>query len=123
MNTAYETSLTEDEIDTVIIIPLYEGKGKALRKDGLSKNGICIVVKPQKNHLIELKEAMYDNIKPSKEDKYNNFKIIEEHKLEYCFDINDDILRNLFKMTPFFYNVSEEKSEKISIFSTKTQRN
>ena len=85
----------------------------------LKKDGIIIQVCAGKNHLIELKKAIYDDIK--EKDESNTllaFKLInnEEYGTTITIDNNEDIL-NLFKMTPHYYRSKKEKREEIEKIS------
>ena len=81
----------------------------------LKENGIIIQVCAGKNHLIELKKEIYNDIKEKDE---NNtllpFNLInkEEYTTNITIDNNEDIL-NLFKMTPHYYKTKQEEKNKI----------
>ena len=82
----------------------------------LNKDGIIIQVCAGPNHLIELKQTIYDDIKEKEESNtLLPFNLIDkqEYKTNIIINNNEDIL-NLFKMTPHYYRCSEEKKEKIS---------
>lgn len=77
----------------------------------LKKDGIVIQVCALDNHLIELKEKLYDDVKIKKiENKLLPFEILEQQRIVDKIKItsNDDI-KNLFKMTPHYYRVKKEK--------------
>ena len=107
----YEPNIKEKSVDVLIVIfaPFAQDEYNKL----LADDGICIVVKPNTNHLIELKNQLYDNIKQVKPSVYNKFYIDSTYNLTYTFKPTEENLYNLFKMTPFFYRVSEEKKQKL----------
>ena len=82
----------------------------------LKDAGIFIQVCAGKNHLIELKQTIYDEVKIKEED--NNLlplNLIDrnEYTTTINVDNNEDIL-NLFKMTPHYYRCSKEKKDIIN---------
>ncbi|MBO7078571.1 MAG: methyltransferase domain-containing protein [Bacilli bacterium] len=62
-----------------------------------------IKVIPNENHLIELKEKLYKDIRPTKilKEELANFKLIKEENIKYKRYVED--ITALFKMTPYFY--------------------
>lgn len=66
-------------------------------------NNYFIKVIPNVNHLIELKEQLYETIKDTKVDDSNLelFDLIDEVKLTYKKRVNK--MKSLFMMTPYFY--------------------
>ena len=58
---------------------------------------------PNKNHLIELKELLYENVivKDEKKLNFKQFKEILYHEVTYKVIVDD--LFELFKMTPYYY--------------------
>ena len=82
----------------------------------LKDDGIFIQVCAGKNHLIELKQTIYDEVKIKEED--NNLlplNLIDgnEYTTTINIDNNEDII-NLFKMTPHYYRCSKEKKNIIN---------
>ena len=66
-------------------------------------NKYLIKVIPGKEHLAELKEALYENTRPTKilKEELNNFRLVEEVNIKYQKYVED--IASLFKMTPYFY--------------------
>lgn len=84
----------------------------------LKKDSIIIVIGPGSRHLFDLVKLIYDeprlHVYENKLNKSVNFKLIEEHKLNYFVDLQTkEDIKNLFMMTPYFWQVSPEKREKI----------
>ncbi|MDO5440029.1 MAG: methyltransferase domain-containing protein [Erysipelotrichaceae bacterium] len=82
----------------------------------LGKNGILITTKVGKNHLIELKQAIYDEVylndnEPIKDDRLELLdSLVISFNIE--LDSNEDIV-NLFMMTPYSHHTSLESKEKL----------
>ena len=75
----------------------------------LKKNGCFIVVTPDKNHLIELKELLYKEIYENKiKDIDIALKKESEIHISNTFEVNDEQLIQLFQMTPYAYKSSLE---------------
>lgn len=77
----------------------------------LSPGGIMIHVYPRERHLFELKEAIYDT--PYENDVetagFPGFRLINEERVTYKFDMkNQNEIRWLFMMTPYYYKTSKE---------------
>jgi len=82
----------------------------------LNKNGLFILVTPGKNHLFNLKKIIYDKPYLNKEDKINikNLTLIKTEKLEYSFKLNNnDSIKALFTMTPYYYKTSKKDASKL----------
>lgn len=83
----------------------------------LKNNGIMIMVIPSEKHLIQLKQAVYDNPYLNEVKDYNldGFTLLESIKIhdEINLESNEDI-QNLFTMTPYYYKTSSEDKAKLS---------
>ena len=81
----------------------------------LKKDGILIRVTPARDHLFELKAAVYDN--PLYNDglplDLEGFEIIKNKELKYTFECDGIDAKNLFTMTPYYYKTSREDIEKL----------
>ncbi|MBR5239462.1 MAG: methyltransferase domain-containing protein [Clostridia bacterium] len=86
----------------------------------LKKDGIMILGIPGENHLIELKNVIYE--KPYKNQvkdyELSGFKFQKAEKIEtkILLECQEDIL-NLFQMTPYYYRTKQEDLEKIHSLS------
>lgn len=82
----------------------------------LKANGRLIRVVPGRDHLIELKRAVYDNaqINPPFDNTLSGFELCGAENLRYGMHLasNADI-RNLFTMTPYFYRTSQQDMQKL----------
>lgn len=87
----------------------------------LKEQGILIVVMPNTNHLIELKQAIYDEAYLNEREliDHPNLQLMDEIKLNYQFEVNgNESLQNLFKMTPYYYKTSIEDSAKLANYDS-----
>lgn len=86
----------------------------------LKKDGIMIMVIPSENHLWELKQAIYDKpykntVKPYELD---GFEFLSAERISFTIDIeNDEDIRNLFSMTPYFYKTGIKEQQRIDVLS------
>lgn len=81
----------------------------------LSSGGYIIKVTPNENHLIELKEVLYEKTYLTKEKLITeeNYSIINILDLTYERNIPSSDLVNLFSMTPYVYKTPLDDVEKL----------
>lgn len=75
----------------------------------IKKSGYFIRVLPNTDHMLELKEKLYKEVKLNelKEIDLTEFKLVKEDDLRYQKEfINNDDLLHLFMMTPLYYKSS-----------------
>ena len=86
----------------------------------LKDDGMLLRVVPKENHLIELKEAVYDNpyANPHESGEILGFRIRDKREVEYNVVIksNEDIV-SLFQMTPYYYKTGRKDQEKLSVIT------
>ncbi|TRX65493.1 methyltransferase domain-containing protein [Flammeovirga kamogawensis] len=89
----------------------------------LKDDGILITVTPNKKHLSGLANIIYDKAKEH-DSKIGNlegeyFDLEKNDILTFTLNLdnNKDIM-NLFRMTPYYYSSSKEKSEKVNDLTT-----
>ena len=77
--------------------------------------GRLLSVIPGDNHLIELKNILYDTpyLNDEKAPETSLFTLKSKNKISNTFDISRDDLKTLFSMTPYFYRTSESDKEKL----------
>ncbi|MBT1451618.1 methyltransferase domain-containing protein [Glaciecola sp. XM2] len=76
----------------------------------LSENGVLITVNPAQDHLIELKQYVYDNPQPHAiaEDESSVFRMVDRHRLTFSVPLNSEQERaQLLEMTPFYWRISQ----------------
>ena len=106
--------LPDESVDVVINIFAPDFPDEILRV--LKNNGRLIMVSPLENHLLELKNAIYDNPyqnSPQPPER-KGFVLKSEHRLKYTIDLdNNDDITSLFKMTPYYYKTSQQDQAKL----------
>lgn len=113
---SYNSCIMEKSVDVLLVVfaPFAEDEFYNILND----YGTIIVVKPKSEHLLELKNEFYDEIKTTKQEIYKKFSIYKTLNVSYrIFPDNNDV-QNLFKMTPFYYQVNEKRA-KINDFNAK----
>ncbi|MCA9895400.1 MAG: methyltransferase domain-containing protein [Anaerolineae bacterium] len=80
----------------------------------LKGDGYLLVVTPAANHLRQLREMIYDTIRPyesgTSADFSQRFRRIKQHNLAYRIQLESaPDIEHLFKMTPFFWSTPAEK--------------
>ncbi len=87
----------------------------------IKKGGYMIMAIPDKMHLWELKQAVYENPYENvpKDETIEGFEFVKKlsAKKNILLESNEDIV-NLFAMTPYFYNTRPEDREKLSNLNT-----
>lgn len=80
----------------------------------LKNNGILIVAYPCENHLIELRSALYDNVRSvATALPESTLKLIRREELTYSFTLDGQSISNLLAMTPYAYRAPKENIEKL----------
>lgn len=81
----------------------------------IKPGGRLFSVIPGDNHLIELKNILYDTpyLNDEKAPETSLFTLKSKNKISNTFDISRDDLKTLFSMTPYFYRTSESDKEKL----------
>lgn len=86
----------------------------------LKEDGYFILVKPDSDHLYELKKAIYDKPYFNEVDKNNieGLELMKEYTIKDKAILNNDSLNNLFKMTPYYHKTSKKDMEKMNNISS-----
>lgn len=85
----------------------------------LKTQGHLIIIKPGKNHLLELASLIYNKIQPHPEHQkeiINSklFSLAKQENLKYSIELtNKEDIKNLLAMTPYFWSVCEEKKKQL----------
>lgn len=82
----------------------------------LKKGGIIVEVSAGNNHLVELKEQIYDKV--FLQDKHQEnvddlFETVEKGYIDFSISLKGEDLYNLLVMTPHFHRIKREKKEKL----------
>lgn len=94
------------DIITCLFSPYALDEYKRLLKDG----GILIIASPCEKHLIELRCALYDDVRPVETPlNTDGFKTKFQTELQYEFTLNCDGISALLAMTPYAYRAPKDK--------------
>ena len=83
----------------------------------LTEGGYLICGTAGREHLIELKRAIYDEVyeNEARADIPDNFTYIDTVNVKYTFTVDNNAdLKSLFAMTPYYFRTSERDREKLS---------
>ncbi len=82
----------------------------------LGKDGILAAVYSGKNHLIEMRELIYDAVNDSEpyHPEDGQFETIREDNLCEKITVAHEDIMNLFTMTPFYYRTTKEGRERLA---------
>jgi len=93
----------------------------------LKPGGIVIKVTPAPEHLVGLKNLLFENVEIKEPSKvFEKFELIKDYVLDYEIDVEGENILNLLKMTPFYYKSSlnnHEKLKSVEILRTKVAFN
>src|SRR5690606_3447409 len=86
----------------------------------LKDDGILIKVTPNSNHLIELKEIVYENVYYTKEKLIEDDRLllVSSNDLTYSLNIPKSDLRNLITMTPYYYKTNPKDLKALEMIET-----
>lgn len=105
--------VSDNSVDTAIHLfaPFNDKEFARILKD----TGTLYSVVPAKNHLIEMKELVYDTPYQNDEQppKANYLTLVSTARVKDVVKINNEDLKTLFSMTPYFYRTSNEDKAKL----------
>ncbi len=108
----FDVPFKDDSLDMIITIfaPISKEISRLLKDDGH-----FILVKPDTDHLFELKKAVYDNpyLNEVEDIKIENLRLEKEYKFKQKAILNNEMLNNLFKMTPYYHKTSINDMKKL----------
>ncbi len=98
------------DIVTCVFSPYaYQEYARILKDDGM-----LIVVSPKENHLIELRQALYENVREVESPLSPiGFDIVCEKELEFEFALDKASISNLLTMTPYVYRAPKDKVQSL----------
>ena len=103
---------------TTIFAPCAEEEYARVLKPG----GILLLAGAGKEHLIDLKKAVYESAYENEGRRdlpAEKFSLIEERRVEYVIDVEGGSdVENLFAMTPYFYRTSQKDKDKLKNLSS-----
>lgn len=89
----------------------------------LTKNGVLIAVGAGKNHLLGLKQAIYDEAytNDDREDMPPDMTLVEEINVSYEITLSgNQQIADLFSMTPYYYRTGDKDMEKLRCLESVT---
>jgi len=117
LSSIFNTPLNDKCADIVVtcFAPIAKEEIKRILKD----NGHFILVRPDTNHLIELKSAVYDNpyLNEVEDIEIEDMELINEYHISSNALLNNEELNNLFMMTPYYHTTSKEDIKKLNSIS------
>lgn len=116
LSSIFHLPLQKQSID--IILNIFAPAAIEEFKRVLKENGYIIKVGPGKEHLLELKELLYDSVYLNEEKKIEEFNLISEYNVNYTMDLDETDVKNLLHMTPYLHRTPREKIEKLQINDT-----
>lgn len=103
---------------TTIFAPCAEEEYARVLKPG----GVLILAGAGKEHLIDLKKAVYESAYENEGRRdlpAEKFELLEEKRVTYGIELaNGKDIENLFAMTPYFYRTSQKDKEKLKEISS-----
>lgn len=103
---------------TTIFAPCAEDEYARVLKDG----GVLILAGAGKDHLIDLKKAVYESAYENEGRRDlpgERFELLGETRVTYDIELaTGKDIENLFAMTPYFYRTSQKDKEKLAAFSS-----
>ncbi len=112
---SYKIPAKDESFDAVYNVFSPMAEAETLRV--LKRGGIFVFAAPDREHLWELKSALYD--KPYRNEPKSayleGFELLEEKKLSYTFKLDsNERIHDLFMMTPYAYRTSEHEAARLS---------
>lgn len=88
----------------------------------LKKDGILIRALPMENHLLGLKQAVYDTplLNPAPVTDIEGYALTEATPVQYEITVQGEDIWNLFTMTPYYYKTGKADQEKLKALDTLT---
>ena len=115
VGTNRQPPLAHDSVDVITCVfgfQSFEGFSKILKAGGK-----VVLVEPGPDHLCELREIIYTDVKKTSPPDMtavlkSGFSLIESHNLKFkTSEINNVTINNLLLMTPHFYRANKEGRE------------
>ena len=117
VSSVYELPIADGSADALVSLfaPIAEREFSRVLKD----SGLLIVGAAGRNHLYELKKAVYDEAyeNEGRRDLPLGFKEIGRKNVTYTFDCAGEDLKNLFMMTPYAFKTSKSDASKLDLLT------
>ena len=114
LNSIFHNPIQDNCADKIITIFAPIAKKEIVRL--LKDDGKFILVKPDKNHLFELKQIIYEKpyLNEIEDIKIDGLKLVDEIFISDVVNINKQDLNNLFMMTPYYNTSSKKDKDKLN---------
>ena len=100
------------DVGVAVFTPTYFGELERVIKKG----GIFIKVNPSAEHLLDLKELLYENTYLNEEEQVNatGFELVESLIVQDEYVAEGGAIFDLLQMTPYYYHTPKEAIERVS---------
>ena len=100
------------DVGIAVFTPTYFGELERVVKKG----GIFIKVNPSAEHLLDLKELLYENTYLNEEEQVNatGFELVESITLVDEYTAEGGAILDLLQMTPYYYHTPKEAVERVA---------
>jgi 23S rRNA (guanine745-N1)-methyltransferase len=113
VSSSFAIPFKEKSIDLLLSVfsPISDDECKRL----IAEEGCFIRVLPNSDHLIELREIIYDKLEERREGRImsESLKCVYESKVKYSINLKQDDLLKLLQMTPHYWKTSPENKKKV----------
>ncbi|MBQ8177569.1 MAG: methyltransferase domain-containing protein [Clostridia bacterium] len=108
------------DVGVAVFTPTYFAELERVVKRG----GIFIKVNPAPEHLLDVKELLYEDTYLNEEEivECGGFELIARYKLDDTFTACGDEIKDLLQMTPYYYHTPKESIERVSAMDKVTTR-
>ena len=109
----FHTPLQDSSADVILTIFAPVAKEEIIRI--LKDDGIFILVRPDRDHLFELKEKIYEHPYYNEVEKFSFFGLTtyKQIPIRKTMTVRKEDLNNLFMMTPYYNTTSNADKEKL----------
>ncbi len=113
INSIFELPIADHSVD--IILNIFAPFAQEEFHRILQQNGIVIKVDPNIKHLIQLKEELYETSYDNEilDLESNCLSLIDYEVIEFDMQLPHEDIRNLLKMTPYYYKSKKDSIERL----------
>ncbi len=86
----------------------------------IKDDGYIVTVEPGANHLLQLKEELYEQVYPNTESTHQNLQVVQRTYVKDTITCPKDDLQALFMMTPYYHKTSKEAIKKLEQLASLT---
>lgn len=114
LSSIFHCPIKDESVDMILtcFAPIAKEEIRRILED----DGYFLLINPHRDHLIELKEAIYDNPYENVDEdiEIEGLKLIEKRVINQRRILNQETIQNLFMMTPYFYKTSLQDKDKLN---------